>query len=76
MLLKQVEAFVAEKGLQDKTDLFKKGALLAQNQGDYEELDLLTDNDKEVIKRETTRQSHSFLNLTNNENPCRQVEPT
>jgi sugar porter (SP) family MFS transporter len=53
-LLKQVEAFVAEKGLQDKTDLFKKGALLAQNPKDFENLDDLTENDKEIIRRETT----------------------
>jgi hypothetical protein len=56
-LLKDVEDFVAEKGLQDKTDLFKKGALLAQNPNDFEKLDVLTENDKKVIRRETTRQS-------------------
>ena len=57
VLLKQVETFVAEKGLQDKTDIFKKGALLAQNPKDFENLDVLTEDDKIVIRRETTRQS-------------------
>ena len=56
-LLKQVENFVAEKGLQDKTDIFKKGAILAQNPKDFEKLDDLTETDKEIIRRETTRQS-------------------
>jgi hypothetical protein len=69
-----VEAFVAEKGLQDKTDLFKKGALLAQNPKDFENLDVLTEDDKIFIRRETTRQSLPFLfplNLSNDENPYR-----
>ena len=49
--------FVADKGLQDKTDLFKKGALLAQKPRDFEDLDVLTETDKIVIRREITRQS-------------------
>lgn len=55
-LLRQVEAFVADKGLQDKTELFKKAALLAQNPKDFENLHELTEDDKVVIRRETTRQ--------------------
>ena len=68
-LLKQVETFVAEKGLEDKTDLFKKGALLAQNPKDFENLDVLTEDDKVMIRRETTRQfsSSSSADLTNDE---------
>ena len=72
-LLKQVENFVAEKGLQDKTDLFKKGALLAQNPKEFEKLDVLTEEDKEIIRRETTRQSPFLFpkHLTDDENPYR-----
>lgn len=55
-MLKQVEAFVNEKGLQDKTDLFKKAAVLAQNPKAFEQLDVLTEEDKVIIRRETTRQ--------------------
>jgi sugar porter (SP) family MFS transporter len=53
-LLKQVEIFVAEKGLQDKADLFKKGALLAQNPRHFEHMDVLTEDDKAVIRHEIT----------------------
>ena len=60
-LLKQVEIFVTEKGLEDKTDLFKKGALLAQNPKDFENIDVLTEDDKVMIRRETTRQFFPFL---------------
>lgn len=56
-LLQQVETFVADKGLQDKTELFKKAALLAQNPKKFEDLDDLTEEDKAIIRRETTRQS-------------------
>lgn len=60
-LLKQVEAFVEEKGLQDKTDLFKKAAVLAQNPKLFEELDVLTEEDRAIIRRETTRQFLLFF---------------
>ena len=76
-LLEQVETFVTEKGLQDKTDLFKKAALLAQNPKDFERLDDLTEDDKAIIRRETTRAFFFFpsLSLTDVENhhptPCR-----
>jgi sugar porter (SP) family MFS transporter len=53
-LLQQVEAFVEEKGLEDKIELFKKAALLAQNPKTFEQLPELTEEDKTVIRRETT----------------------
>lgn len=63
---------MAEKGLEDKIDLFKKAALLAQNPKDFEHLDLLTEEDKVVIRREVTRQFLSFFfPKLNSENLCR-----
>ncbi|KAF8808914.1 sugar transporter [Phlegmacium glaucopus] len=53
-LLQQVEAFLEEKGLQDKFELFKKAALLAQNPKAFEELPDLTEEDRAIIRRETT----------------------
>ncbi|KAF8152368.1 sugar transporter [Crassisporium funariophilum] len=53
-LMKNVEAFVADKGLEDKIDLFKKGAVLAQNPKDFESMPELTEDDKYHIRRETT----------------------
>lgn len=55
-LMKQVEEFVIEKGLEEHLDLFRKGALLAQNPKDFQEDYIGLDEDqKEVITRETTR---------------------
>jgi len=62
VLMKQVESFTKEKGLEDKVDLFKKGALLAQSPKDFESFAELTEDDKEVIRRETTR-NYSFNEL-------------
>ncbi|KAF9035249.1 hypothetical protein BJ165DRAFT_1511010 [Panaeolus papilionaceus] len=53
-LLRQVEQFAEEKGLADKVDLLKKGAVLAQNPKDFEQLEELTEEDKVIIRRETT----------------------
>jgi hypothetical protein len=43
--------------------LFKKAALLAQSPKAFEGLDVLTEEDKAIIRRETTRQSLFFLFL-------------
>lgn len=56
-LLRQVEEFVKEKGLEDRVDLFKKGALLAQKPGHFEDIPGITEEEKEHIRRETTRRS-------------------
>jgi len=53
--MKKVDSFVREKGFEDKVDLFQKGALLAQSPGSFESLPELTEADKDVIRRETTR---------------------
>ena len=54
--MKQVEHFVHEKGLQDKVDLFKRAAVLAQNPNDFETQPDLSEEEKEHIRRETTRE--------------------
>ncbi len=54
-LLHQVEEFVAEKGFDEHLETFKKGALLAQQPGQFETLPLLNDEDRNWIRREKTR---------------------
>lgn len=53
--MENVEEFVKERGLEDKLGLFQKAALLAQNPKDFEQIPGMTEEDKEVIRRETTR---------------------
>jgi sugar porter (SP) family MFS transporter len=53
-LLKQVEEFTREKGLEHLTPVFRKGALLAQNPKELETLPELDEVDRAVIRRETT----------------------
>lgn len=54
-LMRQVEEFVREKGFEEYTDVFKKGALLAQNPKAWESLEELDEEDREVLRREITR---------------------
>jgi hypothetical protein len=60
VLLKRVDDFTREKGLDDKQDLFRKAALLAQNPSDFETMPELSEEEKLVIRRETTRELHLF----------------
>ncbi|RXW19746.1 hypothetical protein EST38_g6115 [Candolleomyces aberdarensis] len=53
-LVKHVEEFAKEKGLEDKVELFTKGALIAQNPGEFESMPDLSEEEKEFIRRETT----------------------
>ena len=53
--MENVEEFVKDKGLEDKLGLFQKAAILAQNPKDFEQIPGMTEEDKEVIRRETTR---------------------
>lgn len=50
-----MERFTEEKGLKGMDELFRKAALLAQNPGDFEDIPELSEDDKIVIRRETTR---------------------
>jgi hypothetical protein len=59
--MRQVEEFTREKGLEDRTEVFKKGALIAQNPKGFETIEELAEEDKEWIRRETTRM---FFTLT------------
>lgn len=54
ILLTQVEEFAREQGMEDITPILKKGALLAQNPKDFENIPELDEADKEVIRREKT----------------------
>ncbi|KAF7307941.1 MFS domain-containing protein [Mycena kentingensis (nom. inval.)] len=53
-LLRDVELFAEEKGLTDLLPELQKGALVAQNPAAFESVDLLTEDDKYHIRRETT----------------------
>ena len=56
-----MERFTEEKGLKGMDELFRKAALLAQNPGDFENIPELSEEDKLVIRRETTRALDSLL---------------
>ena len=51
-LMKDVEVFCQERDLADKTDLIKRGALIAQNPADFESIDLLSEEEKEALRYE------------------------
>ena len=55
-LLKRVDAFTHEYGLEDKRELFEKGAMIAQEPAKWESVPGLTEEEKEMIRRETTRE--------------------
>ncbi|WWC90859.1 uncharacterized protein L201_005796 [Kwoniella dendrophila CBS 6074] len=48
-----VEHFCNNNGLQDKLDIFKKGALIAQAPEDYERIQELTEDDKFYLRKST-----------------------
>ncbi len=52
--MSDVERFATEAGLQDRVHLLKKGALVAQDPGNYENLDLEED-EKAALRTEVTR---------------------
>ncbi|KAK1229185.1 hypothetical protein PQX77_007757 [Marasmius sp. AFHP31] len=53
-LLTQVEEFCRERGFEEDIELFKKGALVAQNPKTYEEIPELDEEDREHLRREVT----------------------
>ena len=53
-LMADVEAFAAEKGLTDSLPELKKGALIAQDPASFETITELSEDDKEVLRREKT----------------------
>lgn len=50
--MKDVEQFAEEKGLNDSVELLKKGALIAQDPGNFENLDVLLEEEKEALRFE------------------------
>ncbi|KAK5221111.1 hypothetical protein LTR72_006670 [Exophiala xenobiotica] len=54
-LLLDVEEFANRTGLSDQTELLKKGALVAQNPGDYENVPDLNDEEKDALRIEATK---------------------
>ncbi|KIL64192.1 hypothetical protein M378DRAFT_11588 [Amanita muscaria Koide BX008] len=53
-LLRQVETFAHEQDMDDILPLLRKGALLAQDPKNFESIPELDEEDKEIIRRETT----------------------
>ena len=51
-LMRDVEAFAQEKGLTDQIENLKKGALIAQEPGNSEDLDLLSEEEKDWLRYE------------------------
>ncbi|KJY00629.1 MFS sugar transporter like protein [Zymoseptoria brevis] len=51
-LMADVELFAEQKGLQDKLDLIKRGALVAQSPNDFDSLDILGEDEKEALRHE------------------------
>lgn len=47
-------AFARDKGLAEHTELFAKGAILAQDPLNFETLDILDDEELRVLRREVT----------------------
>ncbi|KAJ7057018.1 hypothetical protein C8F01DRAFT_340670 [Mycena amicta] len=54
MLLAQVADFARERDMENILTTLQKGALIAQNPSGFEKIDMLTEEDREVIRRETT----------------------
>ena len=54
MLLADAARFAEERGLPHLVEAFQKGALVAQDPAGFEELSLLTEEDKVVLRREVT----------------------
>lgn len=60
-VLADVDDFVSSKGLDEHREDFRKGALVAQvnNQpGGFEKLDILTEDDKIILRKEETSRWH------------------
>lgn len=51
-LMAQVEEFARQRDLEHALPMLKKGALLAQNPGDYETLPELTEDERFIVRRE------------------------
>lgn len=59
--MSDVERFANQHGLSEHTDLLKKGALVAQDPANYENMDLLEDEKAALRKEVTKKWSHPKL---------------
>ena len=57
-LINDVDAFTVEHGLEDCRDVFRRGALLAQNPNGYEDIEELTQEDRAAFKFEKEHKWH------------------
>lgn len=60
-LLADVDAFVESKGLTEHREDFRKGALVAQvnnTPGGFEKIEMLTEEDKAILRKEETSRWH------------------
>ncbi|RBR16021.1 uncharacterized protein FIESC28_07108 [Fusarium coffeatum] len=60
-ILADVDAFVDQRGLQEHREDFRKGALVAQvnnTPGAYERIDILTEDEKAILRKEETHRWH------------------
>ncbi|PLB49834.1 sugar transporter family protein [Aspergillus steynii IBT 23096] len=57
-LFRDVEEFAREKNLEHIVDDLRKGALVAQDPKIFEQLDWLSESDKELLRREKTHRWH------------------
>ncbi|KAF2171108.1 hypothetical protein M409DRAFT_64087 [Zasmidium cellare ATCC 36951] len=62
-LMHDVEAFASAKGLNDKLDLLRKGALVAQDPANFENLDVLDEEEKDALRFEVAHKWRHPLQL-------------
>ncbi|KAG8774300.1 hypothetical protein FRC16_005110, partial [Serendipita sp. 398] len=57
-IIADVEAWTKEHGMTDMVDTFRKGALVAANPAGFEDIEELTEEDKNTLRREVTHKWH------------------
>jgi hypothetical protein len=61
--MKDVEDFANEKGLTDIIPMLKKGALVAQNPTNFEQIETLDETERDALRTEKARKWHHPLKL-------------
>lgn len=62
-LMTDVEAFAQRNDMHEQLDLLRKGALIAQNPTDFENIAELNDDDRDALRIEVTRRWKHPLQL-------------
>ena len=57
-LMADVESFAKRHDLMDKIEVLKKGAMVAQNPTNFENMEELDDEDRQCLREEVTRRWH------------------